>query len=119
MKKISNEFLKSCKKKEIHRALYSPNVDDYYNNSIFSTSYISSSNSSSSPTFISSNSNSPENEYSDDKKFNKALTQNKRFQSTIQFISEYLDDVVKLDLPFEDKERNKLTFEVIWFNLIL
>lgn len=36
-----------------------------------------------------------------------------RFAQTMDFVEEYLRDVVCQRFPFSDKEKNKLTFEVI------
>lgn len=35
-----------------------------------------------------------------------------RFAQTMEFVEEYLRDVVCQRFPFSDKEKNKLTFEV-------
>lgn len=45
----------------------------------------------------------------------KILTpeEDSKFQPTIQFVRNYLDNVVKQEAPFADKEQNKLTYEVI------
>lgn len=36
-----------------------------------------------------------------------------RFAQTMEFVEEYLRDVVCQRFPFSDKEKNKLTFEVV------
>lgn len=36
-----------------------------------------------------------------------------RFSQTMEFVENYLRDVVCQSFPFADKEKNKLTFEVI------
>ncbi|MGH0132452.1 UNVERIFIED_CONTAM: hypothetical protein FKN15_030521 [Acipenser sinensis] len=38
---------------------------------------------------------------------------NERFSQTMEFVEEYLRDVVCQNIPFSDKEKNKLTFEVV------
>jgi hypothetical protein len=40
------------------------------------------------------------------------LTEDSKFQATIDFVRSYLDNVVQQASPFGDKEQNKLTFEV-------
>ena len=44
---------------------------------------------------------------------NLAPEEDSKFQPTIQFVRNYLDNVVKQETPFADKEQNKLTYEVI------
>lgn len=38
-----------------------------------------------------------------------------RFSQTMEFVENYLRDVVCQSFPFSDKEKNKLTFEVCYF----
>ena len=40
------------------------------------------------------------------------VMEDSKFQSTIDFVRSYLDNVVQQASPFGDKEQNKLTFEV-------
>lgn len=39
----------------------------------------------------------------------------RKFALTMEFVEEYLKEVVNQPFPFGDKEKNKLTFEVISF----
>uniref|UniRef100_A0A8C3LDM7 Inositol 1,4,5-trisphosphate receptor n=1 Tax=Chrysolophus pictus TaxID=9089 RepID=A0A8C3LDM7_CHRPC len=41
-----------------------------------------------------------------------------RFAQTMEFVEEYLRDVVCQRFPFSDKEKNKLTFEVVIHNVV-
>lgn len=41
-----------------------------------------------------------------------------RFAQTMEFVEEYLRDVVCQRFPFSDKEKNKLTFEVTYGKMI-
>ena len=38
----------------------------------------------------------------------------RKFALTMEFVEEYLKEVVNQPFPFGDKEKNKLTFEVIF-----
>lgn len=44
-----------------------------------------------------------------------------RFSQTMEFVENYLRDVVCQNFPFADKEKNKLTFEVrqthVWYTV--
>ena len=40
------------------------------------------------------------------------LEEDLKFESTIDFVRAYLDNVVQLSSPFGNREQNKLTFEV-------
>lgn len=41
-----------------------------------------------------------------------------KFSQTMEFVENYLRDVVCQSFPFSDKEKNKLTFEVRFFIFI-
>lgn len=41
-----------------------------------------------------------------------------KFSQTMEFVENYLRDVVCQSFPFSDKEKNKLTFEVCFFIFI-
>lgn len=47
--------------------------------------------------------------------FNTLNGEDLKFETTIDFVRAYLDNVVQLDSPFGNREQNKLTFEVIKF----
>jgi hypothetical protein len=56
--------------------------------------------------------------------FNSLIGEDLKFETTIDFVRAYLDNVVQLDSPFGNREQNKLTFEVLrllkqWFFLLL
>lgn len=38
----------------------------------------------------------------------------RKFALTMEFVEEYLKEVVNQPFPFGDKEKNKLTFEVLF-----
>lgn len=40
----------------------------------------------------------------------------RKFALTMEFVEEYLKEVVNQPFPFGDKEKNKLTFEVFYKN---
>lgn len=43
----------------------------------------------------------------------------RKFALTMEFVEEYLKEVVNQPFPFGDKEKNKLTFEVISFKQLI
>lgn len=42
-----------------------------------------------------------------------------RFSSSMAFMEEYLNNVLNDDMPFHDEEKNKLTYEVWFYSLVL
>ncbi len=48
----------------------------------------------------------------DELKEDNKISEDTKFQATIDFVRAYLDNVVQQTAPFGDKEQNKLTFEV-------
>ena len=43
----------------------------------------------------------------------------RKFALTMEFVEEYLKEVVNQPFPFGDKEKNKLTFEVIFLKQLI
>jgi hypothetical protein len=85
------------------------------NSDSLSSSFLSQLDSSSSQTLMGSSSSSTPNKCGNKNKktSNSDLsTQNVKFQSTIDLVGIYLQKVVKLQFPFENKEQNKLTYAV-------
>ena len=58
----------------------------------------------------SSSSSSPVRSYDNDGTSKDEIKE--RFCQTMEFVENYLRDVVSQSFPFADKEKNKLTFEV-------
>ena len=97
------------------------------NSDSLSSSFLSQLDSSSSQTLMGSSSSSTPNKSENNNKNNNKMivakkthvsklnTQNIKFQSTIDFVGIYLQNVVKLQFPFENKEQNKFTYEVYNF----
>jgi len=100
---------KKAAKRVFREELANSSSNDMNNNSMPSSPYLfSQSGSSESPTLMVSSSSTPT--------ANKSLlfttTKNKKFQTTVRFVSNYLEQLMAQEYPFANNDQNKLTFEV-------
>jgi hypothetical protein len=67
----------------------------------------------STPLVSSSLASTPNHENKSDKKVKNSTREDSRFKMTAEFLNSYLENLVHKEVPFNNKEQNRLTLEVI------